>query len=95
MECGAQVTYGLILVFLASVNLEVRLPPKIFVVKRVILVEEDQVIGQGFHVFEFGGVDERMWRCQFFVVVVKAENDRKDRPPHIFKKPNTMKLKSR
>ena len=68
-------THAYISVFLAVAHLEMRLPPKIFVIQSVIFVEQEQVVGQLSHVFKFGDVDERMrWRYHF-VVVVKSEND--------------------
>jgi hypothetical protein len=45
------------------------LPPEIFTVHRVVAVDEDQMFGQGFHVFVFGGVDEGM-RWRYFVVMI-------------------------
>jgi hypothetical protein len=86
------VTHSSIFVPLAVVNLEVILPPEILVVHRVVPVEEDQMLGQRFHVFEFGGVNEGMLRRQFFVVVLKAENDSQNRSPHIFKKPEIQRI---
>jgi hypothetical protein len=45
---GTQVTHGFIPIIFAIINLKVRFPPKIFVLERVVVVEEDQVVGQLF-----------------------------------------------
>ncbi len=63
MKCSTQATHAFLPVVFAVMNLEVRFPPKIFVVESVIVVEKNQVVGQRFRVFKFGRVNERMrWR---------------------------------
>ena len=62
-------THSSILVHLAVTNFKVILPPEIFVVHRVVAVDEDQMFGQGFHVFELGRVDEGL-RWRHFVVMI-------------------------
>jgi hypothetical protein len=73
------VTHANVDVLLFVPRFKVRLPPKVFVVQRVVPVEEDQVIGQLPHIFKFCRVDVGMrWR-NFVVVIVKAEYDWDDR----------------
>ena len=63
VESGTQATHAFFLLVFAVVNLEVRFPPEIFVVERVVVVEENQVVSQRFRVFKFCRVNERMrWR---------------------------------
>ncbi len=87
MKSGTQVTHGLVSILLTVTNLKIRFPPKVFIIKRVVHVKENHMVGQGFHVFEIGGIDERMWRCQLFVIAVKTENDRQNWSSYVFKKP--------
>ena len=68
-------------------HLEVRLPPKIFVIKSVVSVEENQVIGQRSYILKIGRIDERMGRSYFFVVTMKADNDRNYRVFHHAEEP--------
>jgi hypothetical protein len=62
MESSTQMAHAFTSVLWAVAHLEMRLPPKIFVVQRVVVVEEVQIISQLIFVFKFGGVDERMRR---------------------------------
>jgi hypothetical protein len=54
------VTHANVNIFLLVSGFKVGLPPEIFVVQRVVFVQENQVIGQLLHIFKFGRVDEGM-----------------------------------
>jgi hypothetical protein len=70
------VTHANVNIFLLVSGFKVGLTPKVFVVQRVVFVQENQVIGQFPHIFKFGRVDERMRRRNLVVVIVKSVDDR-------------------
>ena len=84
VKCCAQMAHCMIVTVM---HLEVRLPPKIFVIKSVVSVEENQVIGQRSYILKIGRIDERMGRSYLFVVTMKADNDRNYRVFHHAEEP--------
>lgn len=63
----------------AIADLKVILPPKVLVVQPVILIQQDEVLGQMIHRREIQSVDVRMWRSKFSVSAVSVHHDRDDR----------------
>jgi hypothetical protein len=74
-------------IFWAVSHLEMRFPPKVFVVQLVVLVKKNHIIGQLFHIFKFRRVDEGMRRRNFIVVIVNSVDDRDYRPMKDIKEP--------
>lgn len=68
-------TIAHILMICTVENLEMRFPPKVLIVQRIVFVEQHHIIGQLFRIFKCSRVDKRMPWSDFLVIAVQAEND--------------------
>ena len=75
------------IVYIDVPHLEMRFPPKVFVVERVVIIQKNQIIGKLFYIFKFRGVDEGMLRRTLIVMIVNSVDDRDYWPMKHIEKP--------
>jgi hypothetical protein len=75
------------IVYVDVTHFEMRFPPKVFVVERVVIIQKNQIIGQLFYIFKFRGIDEGMGRRNFIVMIVNSVDDRDYWPMKHIEKP--------